>query len=365
MAKNIVICCDGTGNQLGETYSNVVRFYSVLEKIPGEQVVYYDAGVGTLSYSNIVIPLWRRVKKGFALALGLGLEQNVSEAYSFLMDNFEGGDRIYLFGFSRGAYTVRVLAGLIKEMGFLEKNCQHLIPYAWDSYRLCFKPKIGAVAHQFKAYFSRDVNIHFMGLWDTVSSIGLLFGYKTYPHTQKNDRVQIVRHAMAIDERRRFYRQNLFVQNATHQDVKQVWFAGVHSDVGGSYALNQSGLAQISLSWMIREARPAKLLFSDSMIAHVIPEKDQPNNSAANPNGMIHPSLAGFWWLFELWPKKDRETKRRRPPLGAPRKMFIGPTGEAITPTIHSSVQERINSPSTNYAPKNLLQSKKYYAKED
>ena len=365
MGKKIIICCDGTGNQLGETYSNVVKIYSVIKKIPGKQIAFYDPGVGTFSYSNVVIPLWRRIKQGIDLALGLGLEENVTQAYSFLMENYEDGDEVFLFGFSRGAYTTRVLAGLITQMGLLQKGCQNLIPYAWDSYRLCYKKEVKKVSKQFKDYYAREVKIRFLGIWDTVSSIGLLFGYKHYPNTLRNHGVEIVRHAMAIDERRRFYRTNMFKKNRSTQDIKQVWFAGVHSDVGGSYPLNESGLAQVSLKWMIREAAIAKIEFDDELIKQVIPSTDQADNSAPSYAGKIHKSLTGGWWLAELWPKRIRTTGKIRMPLGEPRAMYIDPSKNEIVPVIHRSVQQRIDDKNLNYAPKNLMLPSKSYKIED
>lgn len=358
--KNIVICCDGTGNQLGETYSNVVKLFSVLKKIPGKQVTYYDPGVGTLSYDNDLIPLRRRLRKAIALATGAGLEQNVTEAYSFLMENYEEGDRIFLFGFSRGAYTVRVLAGLIREMGLLRKGCQNLITYAWDSYRLCYKEETSEITKEFKRQFSHDAHIYFMGIWDTVSSVGLLNGRRTYPNTYDNDRVRYVRHAIAIDELRRFYRQNLYKPSDDTDKVKQVWFAGAHSDVGGSYPLNESELAQITLEWMIRESTDKGLLVTNEECDKVIPKTKNTSLSVPSYDGRIHKSLSGLWWLMELWPKKNRETGKITPPMGRRRLMFLGPDDKPIRPRIHISVMHRIKDSELGYKPSNFVDRKEY-----
>lgn len=358
--KNIIICCDGTGNQLDETYSNVVKIFSVIKRIPGKQVAYYDPGVGTLSYDSDLIPLRRRMKKGIALATGAGLEENINEAYSFLMENYEEEDRIFLFGFSRGAYTVRILAGLIREMGLLRKGCQNLISYAWDSYRLCYKKETAKITHEFKRNFSRDAHIHFMGIWDTVSSVGLIDGRRTYPHTFENDHVRFVRHAIAIDEFRRFYRQNLYKPSDDIDLVKQVWFVGAHSDVGGSYPLDQSELAQVTLKWMIRESRQKGLIVDDGEVEKVIPKIKNPSISVASYDGMIHKSLSGLWWLMEWWPKKNRETNKTSPPMGLPRFMFLGPDNKPLRPRIHHTVLERINDPKLGYRPANLVNRKEF-----
>lgn len=347
---------------MDETYSNVVKIFSVIERLPGQQLAYYDPGVGTLSYDNELIPLKRRIRKGLALATGAGMEDNVTEAYSFLMENYEDGDQIFLFGFSRGAYTVRVLAGLIHNMGILRKGCQNMITYAWDADRLSFDKKKKAAIYEFKANFSRDAQIKFLGIWDTVSSVGLLTGRTNYPNTFTNDDVLIVRHAMAIDEPRRFYRQNLFKKTSNVQDIKQVWFAGAHSDVGGSYPLNESELAQVTLEWMIREAHNKGLLFDKLKIAQVIPKFKTSTISNASYEGQIHESLSGWWWIGELWPKKNRETKKTVPPLRQPRFLFLGPSGEALRPTIHQSVINLINDPKMNYAPNNLVGHEQYRA---
>ena len=127
--KNLIICCDGTGNEINENISNVLKLYRCLRKTgktEPHQVVYYDPGVGTLSQPDS----WHRFKANFNLVLGLltgyGLDENVLSAYSFLVDNYEDGDRIFLFGFSRGAYTVRVLAGLIHKIGLMSPNQMNL-----------------------------------------------------------------------------------------------------------------------------------------------------------------------------------------------------------------------------------------------
>lgn len=121
--KNIIICCDGTGNQLGETYSNVVKIYTCLTRHDQRQVAYYDPGVGTMSDPNVVTPWSKMFSKVAGMAFGVGLKKNVSEAYSYLMEYYEEGDLICMYGFSRGAYTVRVLAAMLHVYIRSKKKC--------------------------------------------------------------------------------------------------------------------------------------------------------------------------------------------------------------------------------------------------
>ncbi|HMJ67654.1 MAG TPA: DUF2235 domain-containing protein [Cyclobacteriaceae bacterium] len=348
MPKNIIICCDGTGNQLKETYSNVVKLFMIAEKSE-EQLAYYDPGVGTMSDPNIVNPFWKTLSKVGGLAFGWGLRANVSEAYGFLMDYYVPGDRVYLYGFSRGAYTVRVLAGLIHIAGLLQKGSQHLIPYAWEVYRKSFDDKVKKVADQFKETYSRPVDIHFLGAWDTVTSIGI-FNRTKLPFTTFNPGILNIRHAVAIDEKRTYYRQNLFGQNKT-QDVKQVWFAGVHSDVGGSYALTESGLSQITLQWMLRESEQFKLKINEAAFQKVL--GGDSTHCKPDIKQAIHRSLSAGWWTLEVIPRYRKRGFPVYVPLSRPRTMSKDMFGNDITPTIHVSVVEKIKL-GNGYRPKNV-----------
>src|ERR1700688_1447885 len=223
MAKNIVICCDGTGNEFSDRNSNVVKVYQMLVLDPA-QVAYYHPGVGTMGARSALSPIGKAWTKLIGYAFGYGASDNVADAYQFLMRNFKPDDQIYVFGFSRGAYTARVLCGLLHMVGLLREDNEGLIPYAIRLMKT--KPltdDVFKIAGKFKSTFSRDCRPHFVGVWDTVSSMGWIYN--------------IARHAISIDERRAFFRQNLFgsasPKNA-NQSVEEVWFAGVHSDVGGS-----------------------------------------------------------------------------------------------------------------------------------
>ncbi len=209
MAKSIVVCCDGTGNQFGKNNSNVLKLYSTLVIRPGVQTAYYHPGVGTMGARNAlstVGKLWTRVR---GLAFGYGLSDNIADAYQFLMSEFEDKDKVYLFGFSRGAYTVRALCGMLHMFGLLRPGNEGMIPYAMRLFkrRKDDKFELGA---KFKKTFSRECKPHFLGVWDTVSSVGWVLdpiGLKpgALPYTAQFSDIPIVRHAVSIDERRAFH----------------------------------------------------------------------------------------------------------------------------------------------------------------
>jgi uncharacterized protein (DUF2235 family) len=354
MGKNVVVCCDGTGNEFDGTNSNVVRLYSVLESDPKTQVAYYHPGLGTLGDPTALSKFqkwWTRVR---GLAFGYGLSRNIADAYKFLMDNFEEGDRVFLFGFSRGAYTVRALAALLHIFGLIRKGNEVLIPYAQRMLR--HRPKHAPagsnefaawreLGSEFRETFSRECKPHFVGLWDTVSSVGWVFDPVTLPFTAANPDIHIGRHAISIDERRCFYRQNLWSAPLPGQDIRQVWFAGVHSDVGGGYAERESGLARITLNWMLDEAAGAQLRVDATRRAQV--------PGAMGPDAVLHQSLEGAWWLLEYFPKRYTDMTRQPPakrwtiPQGRPR--HIPDDAE-----IHPSVFERMRDARTGYRPANL-----------
>lgn len=302
MPKNIVICCDGTGNEIhaGEL-TNVVKLYRLLDKSdPAQQVTYYDPGVGTLAAPGIQFAPVKFMSTLFGLAFGNGLLGNVKNAYRYLMQTYEPGDRIYLFGFSRGAYIVRALAGLICMCGLLERNNDNLIDYAIKLHRTRKRKQHGKNkgkkepdwkgAARFKKYFGQDCPIHFIGVWDTVKSVGLFRRSLTLPFTRNNRRLKHGRHAVAINENRSKYRPNLW-EYADGDNFQQVWFAGVHSDVGGSY--EENGLSQVTLEWMILEALTFHLMMDDDWREEIKPD----------PMDQVHNTLLPFWWLLG-WRKR-------------------------------------------------------------
>ena len=238
MSKNIVICCDGTGNEFGDNNSNVVKLYSTLVIDGRMQIGYYHPGVGTMGAPTATNKLSKAWSIVMGLAFGAGLLTNVGDAYRYLMNTYEEGDRVFLFGFSRGAYTVRALAGVLHMFGLLCPGNDGLIPYITQMYAKKTRQAGGMkhtfeVAEGFKETFCRDCPLHLVGVWDTVSSVGWTWDPLKLPYTAQNPAMLNGRHAVSIDERRCYFRNNLWGPVLTGQNIKQVWFAGVHSDVGG------------------------------------------------------------------------------------------------------------------------------------
>jgi uncharacterized protein (DUF2235 family) len=365
MPKNIVICCDGTGNEFGDHNSNVVKLYSTLIIDGTRQVGYYHPGVGTMgapTATNRVSKAWSTV---MGLAFGAGLLANVGDAYRYLMNTYADGDNVFLFGFSRGAYTTRAIGGVLHMFGLLCPGNEGLIPYIIRLYARRTRRAGGmthtfGVADDFKATFCRPCPMHFVGVWDTVSSVGWVWDPLKLPYTGQNPDILHGRHAVSIDERRCYFRNNLWGEQLPGQNIKQVWFAGVHSDVGGSYATALSGLSQIALEWMLCEAAPLGLLIDPVKAAQVLarvppppvlppripPTPPVPPNPAAKANN----SLTAVWWILEFLPHSYYDPvarkKKWRIPLGARRTV---PENSVL----HATVLEKLQV-DPDYKPTNL-----------
>lgn len=337
MSRNLILCCDGTSNEFGAENTSVIKLYSVLDRSV-ERQTFYDPGVGTFPAKEMLTRSGKRFLEALGLAFGLGLTRNVLEAYAFLMEHWEPADRIFVFGFSRGAYTARVLAGLIHKLGVLECGRTNLTSYADRLYK---HEAMGPVVDGFKQRFSRPCRVHFLGLWDTVSSVGWAWdpNPQIRPFTTTNPSVDVVRHAVSIDERRAFFRQNRW-GIVGGQDVKEVWFAGYHGDVGGHGPLHA-----LALEWMLVEAHAAGLAIdvpaARALVANVDLEAE------------LTDSLSGAWKVAEFVPKLRYDAKRgaRRPHLNRFRSRQMR-EGEVV----HESVLERMRRLPT-YAPRNLLRS--------
>ena len=314
MGKNIIVCCDGTGNEYGPHNTNVVKLYEAIVRDP-DQNAFYDPGVGTFSIFGR--HLGRHVGIRLGQMFGAGLQQNVEDAYRYLMGRYELGDKLFLFGFSRGAYTVRALAGMLHMCGLLQKGSVNLIPYASRIYN---DPARHPVAPDFKRIYSHECRPHLLGVWDTVGSMGWFWGRKFFDTTLNHD-VKHGYHAVSIDEQRQKFPVSLWCEEkmANHQMIEQVWFPGVHSDVGGSYA--QAGLSDIALEWMLVKAEAQGLRLKPNWRQALEP----------NSSGCIHNSRAGFWRLWR-------------------------PVRRVITPgaQVHESVQARMNDETLGYNPANL-----------
>lgn len=292
MPKRIVISCDGTWNTPDQKDggvirpSNVVKMARAIAPLDHEgrpQVVFYDRGLGTHWGLD-------RITGG---AFGAGISKNIEDAYRFIVSNYSEDDEIFFFGFSRGAYTVRSTAGLIRNSGLLHKLHAGLFPDALDLYRRQDVHPNDDEAREFRRKFSREVGIKFMGVWDTVGALGipvkglhLITKQKHEFHDVKLSRsIENAFHALAIDERRRSFKPTLWETQASEgQRVEQVWFAGVHTNVGGGY--KDSGLSDIAFKWMKERAEECGLVFDERYIEATI---------EPNPHGTLRNSKKGIY----------------------------------------------------------------------
>ena len=403
--KNIVICCDGTGNEISENISNVLKLYRTLrktDKTTPYQAVFYDPGVGTLARPNAWKKLVQDASAIFGLATGYGLDDNVLHAYEFIVDNYEKDDAIYLFGFSRGAYAVRVLAGLIHKIGLIAKTQANLAGSGLTAYKqfssdvarpdggldLAQFTDAGAVApglaskEDRAAQYARILSVQwptikFVGVWDTVASVIVPRPDRFYwpslqvlAFVQENPSVEIFRQAISIDEQRRLFRlqpwesrtfrHNRF-RKSDHdkpQDSLQVWFAGVHADIGGGYPESQSGLSKYPLLWMIEEAVKHGLAVNRATVNQLgwgRPRLGSPFSYVApDVMGERHDSMTIGWRAIEVWPKADeyKEWPARKSALG----HYIPDAEPRLIPEgalIHGSAIEKI-ARDPRYRPLNV-----------
>jgi uncharacterized protein (DUF2235 family) len=331
MGKNIVVCCDGTGNQVEGNLSNVLKLFRIAQKTDAQRI-YYHPGVGTIGTDDAWSRLRQNAKGVFGLATGAGLDDDICNAYRFLATHYEAGDDIYLFGFSRGAYTVRALAGFVYMVGLLPPDQINIADFALTSYKQSSEKNDLHLAWDFSRITgARRATIKFVGVWDTVASmiaprwdrLNPFPTLQTLPYTYRNPCVQIFRHAMAIDERRRFFRLNRwkepqpfvadpFDKTAPHveQDIKQVWFCGVHCDVGGGYAETESAASKFPLAWMIDEAAAHGLQIDAAMRDHLVFGKpylgSRQQYVAPDAGADLHDSMTLAWKAIEWIPKRTK-----------------------------------------------------------
>ena len=334
MPKRLIVCSDGTwGTPEGAvgglfTPTNVVKIErAILASDPDgtPQVAFYDPGVGT---GNLL----DKVTGGI---FGVGLSENVQDAYRFLAQNYADGDEIYLFGFSRGAYTVRSAAGFIRKCGLLKKAHLGRLPEAFALYRRRDATPDSPEAEAFRSRYSRHpVRIKFIGVWDTVGALGipadlpfrfLTVGRYEFHNVALSRSVDFAYHAVAIDERRAPFEPTLWEQHSEPGDqvMEQAWFVGDHMDVGGGY--RSGALADVALLWLIERARSTGLAFDDEAVSALAPD----------PCGKLHDSRA---FPFNLLPEHIR-------PIGVK---------ERGNETLHPSVQERYGA-DASYRPENLV----------
>ena len=357
--KNIVLCSEGTGNStIKNRGTNVYKLYEAvdLETPPGgrPQVVFYDDGVGTGGLKPL------RVLGG---AFGYGFARNVRDLYTDLARVYQPGDSIYLFGFSRGAYTVRALGGLIATCGILngneltEEGLRAGVAKAYHVYRLRFRPdRDQPMATERAKEFLRNhpvhqpldpVRIRFIGVWDTVGAVGLpddavlkkllwmLSGYRIpwFKHYRLGEIVDRACHALALDDERQTFHPILWEgrneAGVVDERLEQVWFAGVHTNVGGGYP--KQGMSLVTLDWMMGQARAAGLRFSriDSALYH----------ERRNVHDMLYDSRRGLSFLYRYSPRN----------LSALSEQY-----RTAPPHVHVSVLDRVGLRTEGYAPGNV-----------
>jgi uncharacterized protein (DUF2235 family) len=334
MPKTIVLCCDGTNNQMTGNATNVLRLYRALVR-DARQLTFYDPGVGTLADPMALTVSQKVVQRYLDAAIGRSLCQNFSDAYRFLSLHYQPEDEVCLFGFSRGAYAARAVAGAVHMLGLLRPELVHLTPYVWAIYAneggaYDVHSRFGGAARFREMFCIPDVpRIRLLGLWDTVSSFGWFWSFHALPYTANNPSVEQVRHAVALDEHRVAFATNLFYeggQPAASARIRQVWFPGVHSDVGGGYPDAEGALSKVAFEWMIQEVLDIGGVRLDlATVKEVLGSTGK--YSPADPRADAHESLEGLWHLMEWLPRRQRQKVEDEGTHGDAQ----GPAGSAST----------------------------------
>lgn len=364
MPKRIIICSDGTGNTAVKGRgTNVFKLYEAID-LNGHrtdpaltpQVALYDDGVGTEDVKLLKI---------FAGMTGFGLGRNVRQLYKELARVYDPGDEIYVFGFSRGAFTVRTLVGLIAKCGVLDPTklstrtaagLHTAVKQAYRFYRQCFRTRLAEMvlgpATDRTTEFRRErshhaeVRIRFVGVWDTVDAVGLPFHLADvlnstvhrfkFPDYRLSPSVDRACHALALDDERHSFSPLLWDESGeTEGRVSQVWFAGAHSNVGGGYP--KQGLSLVALDWMLTEAERAGAPFGEPGL-RVNQNERQLYREHANVDDKLYDPRAGLG-VFYRWRIRDM------------RALCLA---KGVAPRLHLSVLERIAHGTEDYAPGNL-----------
>lgn len=346
--KNIVLCSDGTGNSGGKGRgTNVWRLFQAVDLSKGDQVAFHDDGVGTEDFKLLKI---------VAGATGYGLGRNIRELYASLVRVYDPGDRVFLYGFSRGAYTVRSLANFIHIFGILDRHAfatpdelTQKISGLYKDYRRTPKDPLIACATAPESHPKQDGVIAMLGVWDTVDAIGVpvdglrdlaraYLGLKHHEY-ESNNSVWSVFHALAIDDERQSFHPTMFDETEHSPEagpIEQVWFAGMHSNVGGGYPKDQ--VAYISLYWMMRNASDEKIHGNGKALRFHPGALDEVRD-VANLHGKVYDSRSG---LSAYYRPRHRD-------VGAFSRSTI--SGKA---KIHASVMARIARRTDGYAPSNI-----------
>ena len=368
LPKNIIVCADGTGNKGGSSPdSNVYRVYKMVDKYyqgkckdgvdVEEQILFYDNGVGTGKNKYV-----RAVSAG----VGLGFKHNVCDLYKFLARNYVKGDRIYFFGFSRGASTVRACNGMISKCGLAKseglRNCEldKRVDEAYVAYKKHkTKPELAENIKNNLEISSGAVPIKFLGVWDTVVALGFpkrtdvvepatwllnyvfsalekisdwIFPHSFY-HYKLTDNVEYACQALAIDDERTAFWPYVWqekniegAKDRTPENVQQVWFSGMHANVGGGY--ERDGLAGVPLYWLMKQAQQHGLMFNSNAMQEAI--------DTSHVHGRMYNSRVGLKMIYRYHPREiERHCKDK----------LLGNI------KIHHSVIERMYHRTANYVP--------------
>jgi uncharacterized protein (DUF2235 family) len=348
--KTIIVCCDGTWNRADQQVegkpcpTNVIKVAYRLKKRREDgrqQLVYYDQGVGTGNWLD----------KYIGGATGAGLEGNIHDAYISLIANYEVGDELYFFGFSRGAFTVRSLVGMIRKCGILRRTSVAQYRATIELYRSRTVRPDDPKAVEFRGKHSvleeRTVPVQMVGVWDTVGALGVpLRGIRAinredyqFHDTELSGSVRFAFHALAIDERRAPFEPTLWMYKPKPgQTIEQRWFPGVHSDIGGGYP--ETPLSDLALEWMIDRATTAGLEFDDGVRAA--------HPTHGDPAGGMHDSMSAMYRL-------QRALSR---PVGLQKAPQVG---EDPTQSVDDSAIRRWDS-EPKYRPQNL---RDWFARKD
>jgi uncharacterized protein (DUF2235 family) len=332
VSKRLVVCCDGTWNTPDQRTSgkpsptNVTKVALAVapqDHQGREQRTFYHLGVGTNRRE--------RISGG---AFGFGLSRDVRDTYRFIVDNFEPGDELFFFGFSRGAFTARSTAGFVRNCGILRRSQADRLDEAYALYRnrsSTTHPR-SIEATLFRRSYSHEPRIHFIGVWDTVGALGIpLDGGRLvnflnrrwqFHDTNLSSIVDAAYQALAIDERRGPFRPTLWTPQPDapeEQTIEQVWFTGVHCDVGGGYL--EHDLSDVALLWIVERARRSGLRFDPDAFGRCRAGDPAPSDVDAtlhsrtcvtpDPLGDQHNSRNGFYRLFPPYDRKLGVTDAR------------------------------------------------------
>ena len=324
MSKNIVVFSDGTGQEGGQgANTNIYKLFNIIEDRTSQQISFYDPGLGTG---------WRKLSGNVS---GAGISKNILECYTFIFENFEAGDQIYLFGFSRGAATVRSLTSFIHYFGIIPKSRPELIKQAYKIYKSKNESERKSKAEEFVLrHHTMWTRIKFLGCYDTVAALGLpikplsvlmnkIPGMQhKFQNFKLNETVENAYQALAIDDERKTFHPILWDAEALpYQSIKQVWFCGMHTDVGGGY--DERELSVIPFTWMKDMAVNHGLLIYSSNSVSI----------NGNANGYMHNSRGEGW--TKLFRKKQR----------------FWDSSRTDKPIVHNSVLQRKNNVNNKEEP--------------